>query len=104
MTDRAALRARLDACVARLVARAAAERWPIRADHCFLRIAYDVAVGAKWDTLHARPAWLTLPLDTLVAAVSVSERIEAGGREMLVDLNRRSLEFRQTTRQTSFAT
>ena len=96
--DRATLRARLDATVARLVARAAAEGWPIRADHCFLRIAYDTAVGAKWDTVVARPAWASLPLDKLAAASAVLGRIEAEGRAALDPLNTASLAFRRAAR------
>ncbi len=98
MPDRHALRADLDAAVARLVTRAAAERWPIRADHCFLRIAYDAAAGAKWDTIFARPAWASLPLDRLAAALTVLHRIEREGRAALDPLNAASLAFRRASR------
>jgi hypothetical protein len=96
--DRFTFRAALDAVVARLVARAAVERWPIRNDHCFLRIAYDTAVGAKWTTVVARPAWATLPLDRLAAAIIVLEAIEAEGRARLDKLNAASLAFRRVAR------
>ena len=92
------LRAALDASVARLVARAAAERWPLRNDHCFLRVAYDNAVGAKWDTVYARPAWRSLPLDRLMAAVGFVEAIEHEGVERLLELNAISLGVRRTYR------
>lgn len=92
--DRAALRRLLDAAVARLVARAATERWPIRADHCFLRIAYDTALGAKWDTVRARPAWASLSLDELEKAVAVTARIEREGLPTLRALNAASLGYR----------
>ena len=95
--DRLTLRAALDAAVARLVARAAVEHWPIRADHCFLRIAYDNAVGAKWDTVHARPAYASLPLDRLAAAVDLLARIEADGRAALEPLNAASLAYRRAS-------
>ncbi|MBV8971200.1 MAG: GCN5-related N-acetyltransferase [Sphingomonadaceae bacterium] len=98
MTDRPALRAAIDAAVARLVARAATERWPVRADHCFLRIAYDAAAGAKWDTVYARPAWASLPEARLAAALAVLERIEAEGRAALDPLNAASLAFRRAAR------
>ncbi len=101
MTDsdgRVALRAAIDAHIVRLVARAAAEGWPIRADHCFLRIAYDTAVGAKWDTLHPRPAWRSLPLDRLAAAVAVLARLDDEGRRALDPLNAASLAFRRAAR------
>lgn len=96
--DRSALRSAMSAAVVRLVARAAAERWPIRADHCFLRIAYDNAAGAKWDTVHARPGWATLPPDQLAAAVAVLTRIEGEGRAALDPLNAASLAFRRAAR------
>ncbi len=97
-SDRAAIRADLDATVARLIARAALDGWPIRADHCFLRIAYDNAVGAKWDTVVSRPAWASLPLDRLRAAVAVLARIERDGRVALDPLNAASLAFRRALR------
>ncbi len=92
--DRDQLRAALDAGVARLIERAAAERWPIRADHCFLRIAYDNAVGAKWDTLHGKPAWRNLPERDLATALGVARRIEADGLPALIELNAASLRWR----------
>ena len=95
---RAALRAELDATVARLVARAAADGWPIRADHCFLRIAYDVAVGAKWNTVVARPAWASLSLEALRAAIVVLDTIERDGCPALHLLNDASLAFRRAAR------
>ncbi|TRW14310.1 GCN5-related N-acetyltransferase [Glacieibacterium frigidum] len=87
-------RAALNAAVARLVARAAAERWPIRADHCFLRIGYDNAVGAKWDTVVKAPAWRNLPVDRIEAAAAVLGQIEAEGRVALDALNAASLGYR----------
>jgi hypothetical protein len=29
--------------------------YPVRFDHCFKRIAYDAAAGAKWDEVVGRP-------------------------------------------------
>ena len=92
------LRTALNAAVERLIARAAAERWPIRADHCFLRIAYDNAVGAKWDTLHGRPAWRTLPEPDLAAALAVTTRIDREGLPALTELNAASLAWRGKSR------
>lgn len=92
---RDALRAALDAAVARLVTRATAEAWPIRADHCFLRLAYDNAVGAKWDNVVRPPAWRNLPVDRLAAALSVLDRIEVEGRAALTALNAVSLSLRR---------
>ena len=89
------LRAAIDATVVRLVVRAAAERWPIRNDHCFLRIAYDNACGAKWDSVVKPPAWRNLPLDRMAAAAAVLEGIEAGGRAALDAGNSASLAWRR---------
>lgn len=66
----------------------------MRADHCFLRIAYDVAAGAKWDTRFARPAWRTMPEAVLHAALEVIARIDRDGRQALVELNAISLAMR----------
>ena len=77
------------------MARAAAESWPIRADHCFLRIAYDNAVGARWDLVHARPGWRSLPLDALAAAVAVLGGLERDGLPALRRGNAVSLGFRR---------
>ncbi|QYE34042.1 hypothetical protein KZX46_14660 [Polymorphobacter sp. PAMC 29334] len=95
---RAAIRGLLDTIVTRLVTRAATEHWPIRADHCFLRIAYDAAADGKWDTLYARPAWRSLPLDRLGAAVDVLGAIERDGLPALVRLNAASLTVRRAAR------
>jgi len=92
------MRAVIVARVARLVARAAAENWPIRSDHCFLRIAYDDAVGAQWDRVHARPAWRNLPFDRLAAALAALERIDRDGLAALVPLNAASLAMRSRAR------
>ena len=89
------LRAAIDVRVAGLLARAAAEQWPIRADHCFLRIAYDNAVGAKWDTVVRPPAWRNLPLDRLAAAATLLAGIEASGRTALDAGNLASLAWRR---------
>ena len=92
------LRAALDASVARLVARAAVERWPLRHDHCFLRVAYDNAVAGKWDVAHARPAWRSLSLVDLAAALNLAQSIESKGVARLRDLNANSLAWRRAVR------
>lgn len=92
---REALRAVIDERVARLVARAAVKGWPIRADHCFLRIAYDNAVGAKWDTVVKPPAWRNLPLDRMAAALAVLIEIERSDGVALDADNAASLAWRR---------
>ena len=66
--SREELRAAIDAAVAGLVADAR-PGWPIRRDHCFLRVAYDTACGAKWDTVVKPPAWRNLPIEALAEAL-----------------------------------
>lgn len=95
---RAELRAAIDAVVARLVARAAVEAWPTRADHCFLRIAYDNAVGAKWDTVVRPPAWRNLPEEQLDAALRLLETMNDVGT--LRRFNDVSLTLRRQARGT----
>lgn len=90
------LRAAIDVRVARLVERAAAESWPIRADHCFLRIAYDNAVGAKWDTVVKPPAWRNLPQNGLADALNLLEAMH--DLPKLYGLNETSLALRRQVR------
>lgn len=96
--ERAALKARLDNVVAMLVTTAKPD-WPVSADHCFLRIAYDNAMGCRWDGVVARPAWRHLPLDRLATAIAVLERVVASGRPALQALNAASLDHRRRARR-----
>ncbi|WP_426163476.1 hypothetical protein [Sandarakinorhabdus sp. DWP1-3-1] len=102
MTDdpaRRALKAVLDRHVAALVANAPPD-WPISADHCFLRVAYDNAMGDRWDRLVQRPAWRHLPVDRLAAAVDILARIATEGLPLLAALNTTSLDYRRRHRHT----
>jgi hypothetical protein len=77
--------------------RGAAERWVVRADHCFGRIVLDHAVGACWyDVLYRRrgPAFAQLDDDQLRRAVAVAEQIDTGGDPVLRRLNDQSLAWR----------
>jgi hypothetical protein len=94
-SDRAAMLAELDATLARLLVRAGPEGWPIRLDHCLLRVAYDNAVGMRWDRACRRPARAHLPLDALGRAVALLGEMEQGGRPAVAALNARSLAFRR---------
>lgn len=96
--ERVGLKRGLDRLVTQLVASAAPD-WPVSADHCFLRIAYDNAVGARWDTIVARPAWRHLPLGELAAAIAILERILGEGRPALMTLNAASLDYRRQARR-----
>jgi len=78
-----------------LPARAASDdRYPVQEDHCFRRIAYDVAVGARWDEVLARPFHEHARPDHIRRALTVLE-------EMVEDpatartYNRQSLRYRE---------
>ena len=75
---RAALLARwLDLTRRVLPDMAAAERWPIRLDHCFMRVCLDHAIGQRWDRVVAKPAIRNLDDEQLLRAVACAERIVA---------------------------
>ena len=92
--DRGALLGRwLDLTRTVLPAMAPAQKWPIRHDHCFMRICLDLAIGQRWDTVVRRPAIRHLSAEQLQAAVAVAERLVADPA-CLVALNRQSLALR----------
>jgi hypothetical protein len=73
--------------------RAKQENYPVRFDHCFLRIAYDATVGGKWDESIDRPFKHNASTDQLETA---KRRLE----QMVEDpnlchrLNEKSLKYR----------
>ena len=73
---------------------ARAHRWPIRLDHCFMRVCLDVALDARWDTLVRRPATRHLTPAQLGRAVAIAEGIVADPA-ILPALNARSLALRR---------
>lgn len=80
-----------------LPARARAERWPLRADHCFQRVILDTVCGGRWyDSVPGRPAYRHLGHDRLAAATDLAEHLatapDAG--TLLRRLNTRSLGYR----------
>ena len=76
-----------------LPAKAASGDYPVRFDHCFKRIAYDVAVGAKWDTEVASPFYEHASREQIRRAVDVLRQMaEDPGRA--AEYNRRSLRCR----------
>ena len=95
MTGREALAARwLELTRHVLPGMAAERRWPIRFDHCFMRVCLDNALGAAWHTRVRRPAIRHLSDDQLRDAIGWAERIVAD-HALLPALNRRSLEWRR---------
>jgi len=85
-----------------LPARAAeAGDWPIRFDHCFMRVCLDHAVGGRWyDHVDRKrgPAYRVVPDDVLERATKVARQIEREGRDVLVGLNEQSLAWRGKAR------
>ncbi len=80
-----------------LPAMAAGQRWPIRYDHCFMRVCLDEAMGAPWHQIVKRPAIHHMSEAQLTAAVDVAERV-AAQPELLRPLNERSLLLRQAAK------
>jgi hypothetical protein len=74
---------------------AKARRWPVSADHCFMRILLDAVHKGRWDTVvQRRPAYKYMDLDRLLAAVALAKAV-AEGREDLPALNAQSLAWRR---------
>lgn len=79
----------------RLPARARAEGWPLRFDHCFQRVVLDHAVHGRWyDHVDGRPALAHLSSAQLAAARAVAERIDREGVGLLCELDAQSLRWR----------
>ncbi len=72
---------------------AEAAGWPIRSDHCFMRVFLDHAMGGRWDRTVPRPAIRHMAAEDLQRAVDLAETVV---REpaLLPDLNRQSLAWR----------
>ncbi len=79
-----------------LPALARQHRWPIRLDHCFMRVCLDTSLGVRWDTVVRRPAMRYLDLSQLAAAVAQAERV-AAEPSLLPTLNQTSLRLRGKT-------
>lgn len=76
-----------------LPAKAASGDKPVRFDHCFKRIAYDMAVGAKWDTEVVRPFYRHATPEQIRRAVKVLREMAADS-DRAAEYNRRSLRYR----------
>jgi hypothetical protein len=76
---------------------APAQRWPIRFDHCFMRVCLDHALGRPWHDAVRRPAIRHLEPDQLRAAIAVAEGIVAEPAR-LRPLNDASLAWRRAAR------
>ena len=98
MTERERLVAQwLDLTRTTLPGMAAAHRWPIRFDHCFMRVCLDNALGRPWHEAVRRPAIRHLELAQLRAAIAIAEGI-AADPATLPPLNAASLAWRRASR------
>ena len=80
-----------------LPARAKEKKWPIRFDHCFMRVMLDCAFGKCWYECldRKRGSAISQISDAdLAAAVAVGKRMEAEGRSAVDELDARSLRLR----------
>ena len=94
MTEREFLVARwLDLTRRRLPGLAARRGWPVRLDHCFMRVCLDSAYGRPWREVVARPAVRHAALPDLARAIACAEAILADP-DLLPALNASSLRLR----------
>ena len=80
-----------------LPARAKEEKWPIRFDHCFMRVMLDCAFGKCWyECLDRKKGSAISQIGDadLAAAVAIGRRMEAEGRSAVDELDARSLRLR----------
>ncbi len=80
-----------------LPAMAAEEHWPIRFDHCFMRVCLDESLGRPWTEVVQRPAIDKMSDAQLAAAIRTAERI-VEQPELLPALNDESLRQRRAAR------
>lgn len=70
------------------------DRYPVCLDHCFKRIAFDQAVGARWDAAVERPFYRHATDRQLRRAVRALHQMAERPRRA-VTLNRQSLRYRE---------
>lgn len=72
--------------------------YPISADHCFLRVAYDALFPGPWDQYLDKPAWKHLsPVQTETVQQLLTEMIHDPAT--CQKLNSESLKKRRNTHQ-----
>ena len=77
-----------------LPALAKTRRWPVNADHCFMRILLDAVHEGRWDrAVKGRPAYKHIDVEHLLAAVKLAERVTANEADLWA-LNAQSLAWR----------
>ena len=79
-------------------AAARAGGYPIRFNHCFLRVVYDNLFGAQWQTVlpKGKPAIRQLTAAQLERALEIGQAV-IGDKETCMRLNRKSLDWRGKT-------
>ena len=73
---------------------AGAQGWPIRLDHCFMRVCLDHAVGDVWTAHIPRPAIAHMEMPILARAIAVAEGIRDQPGTLPL-LNQQSLVWRK---------
>eukprot|EP00747_Dinoflagellata_sp_TGD_P032406 gnl/TRDRNA2_/TRDRNA2_135965_c0_seq1.p1 gnl/TRDRNA2_/TRDRNA2_135965_c0~~gnl/TRDRNA2_/TRDRNA2_135965_c0_seq1.p1 ORF type:complete len:135 (-),score=28.79 gnl/TRDRNA2_/TRDRNA2_135965_c0_seq1:229-633(-) len=70
--------------------------WPIRLDHCFMRVALDNYFGKCWYEVldKQKGAVKSMSDEQLAGAVKVAEGMLKGGKASVVSLNIKSLDLR----------
>lgn len=68
--------------------------WPIRDDHCFMRVCLDGALGRPWRELVQPPAYRNLSAVALAQAVALAESVVANPA-LLPKLNADSIRMRR---------
>ena len=77
-----------------LPAKARAERWPIRFDHCFKRICLDHAFADVWYNHLPKPAERYIAGEPLNRAVQGANDLLTGDLLLLQERNQASLRYR----------
>lgn len=62
-------------------------------NHCYLRIALDNTIGAKWDTKVRRPAYKHLSKEQLYSVLDLLQQYQTD-KALLLRHNRTSLDYR----------
>ncbi len=77
-----------------LPALAKGRRWPVSADHCFMRILLDTVHGGRWDRIvQGRPAYKHVDAEQLATAVALGGQVVIGKADLWA-LNAQSLAWR----------
>ncbi|MEO1404871.1 MAG: hypothetical protein AAFV54_00070, partial [Pseudomonadota bacterium] len=50
-------------------------KWPINADHCFVRVLLDNVLEVPWRTVVRPPAWRNTPVHDLERAIKLGEAV-----------------------------